>query len=284
MKIFFAGAERFLDILIDNGAKNLLFSAYYLIKDKGTEKLYKAREAGCTIFLDSGAHTFHKLGGLFWGKKRKSEIRLNRKELEKEILKYQEKYINFLIKNRKAIDIAIELDVAVVTDWNFQIKLKDNFKQAGTTITEVWHQKVTPDPENEWIDMCRRNSNGLIAIEGTRSIGEYNAKLKVAERFNTKVHGFALTREEYMLKLPFYSIDSTSWLSGGRYGTTFFACNKFRSEDKMFRRKIKNHLIERGIDYKKIENDEYREVHKADLKYWLEFEKFIHSRSKKYWN
>ena len=39
----------------------------------------------------------------------------------------------------------------------------------------------------------------------------------IKDYFPIKVHGFAITGERYLKKYPFYSVDSTSWLAGGKF-------------------------------------------------------------------
>lgn len=38
-----------------------------------------------------------------------------------------------------------------------------------------------------------------------------------AKEYNTKIHGLGITGMSVLEKVPFYSVDSSSWLQGGKY-------------------------------------------------------------------
>ena len=45
--------------------------------------------------------------------------------------------------------------------------------------------------------------------------------LRIAKANNCKVHGLGYTNLKNLKKYPFYSVDSTSWLSGNRFGQAY---------------------------------------------------------------
>lgn len=71
-----------------------------------------------------------------------------------------------------------------------------------------------------------------------------------------KVHGLAITNQKYNEAWPFYSIDSTTWLSPSIYGRSMLIKNdsllKYRNKTRHYLERI-NH----------------------DINYWLNFEKQI---------
>jgi hypothetical protein len=53
--------------------------------------------------------------------------------------------------------------------------------------------------------------------ESQASKNKWMAKCFAITRANVKCHGFAVTSVNTLLKFPFYSADSSSWVQGGRY-------------------------------------------------------------------
>jgi len=45
--------------------------------------------------------------------------------------------------------------------------------------------------------------------------------LKIAKKNNAKVHGLGFTNLKGMEKYKFHSVDSTSWLSGNKFGSVY---------------------------------------------------------------
>ena len=75
--------------------------------------------------------------------------------------------------------------------------------------------------------MCKEYN--FIAIGGivTKEIksSQYNIflpLLKIAQENNCKVHGLGFTNLKGLEKYKFYSVDSTSWLSGNRFGAVYW--------------------------------------------------------------
>lgn len=60
-----------------------------------------------------------------------------------------------------------------------------------------------------------------------------------------KVHGLGITDQKYLRRYPWYSVDSTTWMSFGRYGNTRFIKDKravkFRASKKHY---MENYKIE----------------------------------------
>lgn len=60
---------------------------------------------------------------------------------------------------------------------------------------------------------------GMVPYSGS-NLGPWLVRcFKIAERYQARFHGFGQTRQEYLRQFPWYSVDSSSWGKGFRYGT-----------------------------------------------------------------
>ena len=209
-KVFFAGSETSvnLDALLKNNIKNLLFSFVYIEKIKDIEKLFsKLKEEKKTIMIDSGAHTLqHKIKIVNYDK-------------------FFQDYLFFLKKYKKYIDLFVELDIDNVVGWDkVEFWRETMTKTIGEPII-VWHkwsEKLTKRLLFE--EYCKKYSYIGIPNKDLKNINLNYAFTKLKE-YKTKCHGFAMTKPDIMKKFNFTSVDSTSWLSGARYGNTYLFKN-----------------------------------------------------------
>ena len=208
MKLFFAGAENktHAQILLELKVPYLLMS-YWNLRGKGSgllEYLAPFKKYGAEIMLDSGAHTLQKDGH----------------NIDYE--KFFREYLKFLKKNKEFFTSFVELDIEnqvglkKVEQWTQRI-----MDETGLQPIVVWHRERGFD---YWIEMCKKYDYvGFSGFIGGTSKGEVPDKyvplfLKVAKKYGAKVHGFGYTKPSLVKKYPFYSVDSSSWLIGCRWG------------------------------------------------------------------
>jgi len=61
-------------------------------------------------------------------------------------------------------------------------------------------------------------------------INHFSKCFNILNKNKTKAHGWGTTAYDILIKFPFYSVDSTSWLSGGKFGNIVeFKNNKLKS-------------------------------------------------------
>src|SRR3712207_5172379 len=68
-----------------------------------------------------------------------------------------------------------------------------------------------------WEEMCRKYSYIGMPNHGY-SVQVLSKMFRIARKYNTRVHGMALTVTNILQKIPFYSADSTTWLVGQQFG------------------------------------------------------------------
>jgi len=220
MRIFFAGLESTPEVydMIDNA----LFSYYYL-KDEKTKSgsivdKIKMVNPKVKLFIDSGAHSFFSAAteGVFAVT---SAHRQAAKDDPPDI--YMEKYIKWVQDYWNLIDWYVELDIGELVGQTTVDRWYEDIKKAGiaSKCIRVFHPRV--QTIDEWKAMLDIESK-YVALEGVRPGGlkilPYNKLVRMAYEKNCKVHGFAMTKVAYMSEVPFYSVDSTSWQAGFRYG------------------------------------------------------------------
>lgn len=215
-----------------------LLESFYYIQDWQIPIIKK-----CKMFLlDSGAFTFMNnfKGDVNW------------KE-------YIDNYADFIIKND--IKYFFELDIDVLVGYD---KVKEYTKylenKVGRKCIPVWHKSRGLE---EWKKLTKEYD--YVAIGGivTKEIARkdyaiFKFLLKIAKDNNCKVHGLGFTNLKELSKYHFYSVDSTSWKSGGRFGQIYLFKN--------------NKLKQISYDDKRIYD--YKKADEFNLKEWIKFQKY----------
>lgn len=216
MKLFLAGG--FLDKGADSYVWHLkrLYSYFYLLdrsltmeefggvlKRRKKHNKLNPGEQIVDLFLDSGAYSAATQG---------VEINL-------------EEYAEFVKKYQKYISVFANLDVIGDAEASYQNQLK--LEALGLNPMPVFHHN---EPW-EYLDLYIEKYD-YIGLGGTARAGAV-----IRDRFldecwtricdkktgipKVKVHGFGLTSIRHMIRYPWYSVDSTSWVLTGRFGFIF---------------------------------------------------------------
>lgn len=207
--MFYSGVEYeiYLDGCYDMGVRNFLMSYEYL-RGKGSASLKKHPDMH--LFIDSGVFTYL------------NDVKYENYTVEqweaqlKEYLIWAEKHKSSIF-GMAEMDLQSILGMDVIEGWR-----RDYFEpfmlRTGIPVCFIYHGEGM----DIWEKMCQRypyvgittvaDEGGSYKLDGFRKI------LKIAEDNNTLVHGFGMTQTSLLPQLPFYTVDSTSWKSGFRYG------------------------------------------------------------------
>lgn len=231
MNLHFAGADNtapYNKILLEHGAKNRLES-YHSLKPKEPS-------SGFNLLLDSGGFVARTKG-----------TPISVKDLA-----------NYI--NKHKVKVAFELDTNDRHETEYNRDYLLGMTQA--TIIPVYHYSDFASGDyallDEFIEKFSYISIGGVAGEG---LGTKNEKLLYDFIFSrtqdkVKVHGLGITALRILKRYPFYSVDSTSWLSAARYGN-------FQSiEDANHAEWLKG-------------NRHYLENTTREIQHWLKVEKFV---------
>ena len=228
MKIYLSAIETAAEhALAATEAKvpNVLTSFFYAAWRGGMGSVKGVALSRCLRFAkgrlaDSGAHTFRVAG---WGAASAASDALST-----DFDEFLVAYIVWLLKMRRSglLDHWVELDIGLVagTRWVREQRRKLIGAGLGHGLIQVWHSD-----EHDWSDWLHLldeartpGRSGYVAIEGhndgIRAQHDYTKFLKPAFERGVRVHAFKVTDTKGLLRWPFYSVDSTSWLSPERYG------------------------------------------------------------------
>lgn len=221
MKICLAG-EAQKEMTQDLLKCSAILQSYYLIPEWMLPIVRK-----CNFFiLDSGAFTFINAQK----QKRKNECDFD---------KYLNEYIKFI--NDNDVKYFFELDIDSIVGIEEVERLRKRLEEGtGKKCIPVWHKSRGKD---YFIKMCQEYD--YVAIGGivTKEIKPEDYKyfkwfIDTAHSYGCKIHGLGFTNLKLLKYFNFDSVDSTSWLSGGRFGTMYhFNGRELRIVDTKNRRR-----------------------------------------------
>lgn len=162
------------------------------------------------LMVDSGAFTAHTLG-------KKIDL---------------QDYCDFLNANHSRITTAVVLDV--IGDWRATARNHERMLELvrdDVQVLPVWH---STSPLTELERLC--STYPYIGIGGVVSMAKTVSRFmqhmirahQVARKHGTRLHGLGVTGQTAMIRLPWYSVDSSSFIAGARYGRTVLYTHRYQ--------------------------------------------------------
>lgn len=173
-----------------------------------------------TLSLDSGAHSVYmqmivkKEGGSVT---RKYDVIKSDK-----FRAYVEDYIEFCHANKERLTFIVNLDVIGSADltWELQKYLEEN----GLDPMPVFHNGEDYKWLKKYLDSYEYVGVGGMGqfVNKVTYIGHADKIFRMLTNKDgtprIKIHGFAVTSPEIIMRYPWYSCDSSTWCSNSRYG------------------------------------------------------------------
>ena len=219
MKIFFAGlTKQRAEFLSSYGASNFLasFEAKGTVEISG--KALADRNDG-SLLIDSGAFSAWNSG--------KEIILKEYIEFVKDFYgRYEEKIGNIYCANLDVIPgvqgivpTRKQVEEASRQGWDNMLQME----KAGITPIHIFHQ----GEDFEWLERIS-NRHRYIGISPSNDAAFKDKKQWLAKVFGTikaknMTHGFAVVKESFLRLFPFYSVDSTTWFSAEKFGSSAYA-------------------------------------------------------------
>lgn len=177
-----------------------LCSFFYVRNQK--ERAIKIRDNTKEILIDSGAHSFQK------------GITTTKWE------EYTKEYIEFIkLYDKDNVLGYFEMDIDNIVGYEKVLKMRKQLEATNDKIIPVWHKNRGIE---DYKRMCQKYTRRIIAITGFKNEDvrdeQYLMFLKYAKKYKCKVHCLGMTRKKILDKVPFYSVDSSSWKQSGIYG------------------------------------------------------------------
>lgn len=284
MKLFFAGAEAkdVRDMLEEAGVKNILVS-YYYVKDRNVDvaELFQRFD---NVVIDSGAFTL----GAGHGQKKKqmaSEIDYDG---------WIDEYLKLLYDWSGRFFWAANLDLDILLGKGRVKKYNELFEELEAKVHQrvcyVVHDSIMYKYSHPYQNLYEYfDRYGMIGVSGDwkgskSDVAYFQQVYNLSKKYKKFVHGFAMTNFVSFDRFPFYTCDSTTYLGGAKYGTTYVWNGAyFETWDytKKYRRKsLKRQCEEWGIHFTKFCNDDIREVTRFNIRSWLKNEEAFNRKTK----
>lgn len=281
LTIFFSGVEQesYLEVLYDLGIRNFLMSYEYL-KGKGLSQLKKYPDMH--LFIDSGAYTYQN--------DPKYE-----EYTEEQWVKQIEEYLSWAKKHKDQIFAIADLDLQYLSNVGYEKVYewrKTYFEpfmlETGIPVCFIYHE----DGLDYWEYMCKRYpyvglSLAIDKVDGGST--QLKEMFRIAEKHNTLTQGMASTNTKLLVQYPFYTVDSTTWLAGLKYGeiSVWTGTKMTRIKKQDFETKAFPSISRYGekFDFDLIRAEDPTEMIRVNAYAFIEAEKFVRERlkSKMYW-
>lgn len=204
MDVYLSGCRCNASNEIARLAKSSQWNGCYLASYAYRDYTSVRKIMSCTsrLMLDSGAFTF-----------------LNGSKKTVDWDAYLREYAEFI--NENDIELFFELDIDPLVGYDQVKEMRDRLE--GMTHKQcipVWHKSRGRD---EFLNLCSQYP--YVALGGI-AIGEIKRSehrffpwfINEAHKRGAKIHGLGYTNTEGLYRYHFDSVDSSSWLSGVRYG------------------------------------------------------------------
>lgn len=217
-------------------------NTFYHMDNKEAEKIHQYKD----FLLDSGAFSF--IGG--------AKVSMN---------EYIEQYINFI--NEYNVQHFFELDLYTIPE--FGVKKTEEIRKYIETKTKkqsipVFHKILGIDYYKKMCENYEYIAIGASGMHDSKWTRENPNQLKnmvlYANSKKVKVHGLGYTKIDKLSEIPFYSVDSTSWLSGNRFGSIYIFNGKgFNKKNKPTGMRVKSSITAKNNFYEWIKFQKYAE-------------------------
>lgn len=191
--------------------------------DRHGRYIDKFLRRGKRIFLDSGAHSLHRMlrsGKTLAKQVKKEDRKIFVEHITEEFIKRYAEYVKWCYANGFKFDFWVTLDAQKNCEVIYKIT-KQLEKLIGIVPCPVYHG----DAGLDWIRRYIDDGHKIIGIgidskriNGGEARHRYYSEIhELTEKYNIATHGFALTGDR-MFRYPFYSVDSSTHIKAACFG------------------------------------------------------------------
>lgn len=274
--IFLAGGEveTLTDALINNGAKFILYSYYYILTMRRTEYILRMQEEHPEIWwlLDSGAFTYSVQAQLKPLPPPEEYVRLYFKFIDR----FGDRWWRVTEPDLDGIE-GMDVTNRQVRAWREEMLTR----WPHLPIMPCYHGWRGEREFQEYLDDKRIK---YLALGRGCGGDDHWRRLTMKAQYHKKpVHGFGYTRINTALSqgVNVDSVDSTSWVMGQKFGSIYIMRGDklitLTADEKGRRREFAAYFRGLGCDPKLIEEDNVAEVRKANIRTWVNIAARFHS-------
>lgn len=271
-KLCFAGAEdrKIRDGLYRIGVRHMLLSFFYFkkfMRKRSREEIAEDIGRFDYIMLDSGGFTF-------------MQAQAEGRETGMDIREYADLYHSELERVGDLFTCCAELDVHESFTQQEMEDTKDRLVAKGVPMLPVIQgQPLEELIDMGWFDRYPKLAVGSAMLCGAKVAPELRNYFRHTKKTGTLLHGFGITTVDAIRKLPFYSVDSTTWQGGTRYGNTMiFQNGRLRYYDyhkKSVRKRYRQRFEDSGLIWADIEKEKPLEVDLMNGLGWKQWSDYI---------
>lgn len=176
---------------------------------------------------------------------------------------YCNKYIEFIKKSNQKKFFELDIDCVVgLKKVEYYRKLIED--KTGIAPIVCWHENRGKE---YWIESCEKHPYVAVGTTNAAKQGRLFRQnplylkwfIEIAHKSNTKIHGLGYTNTKLLNKLHFDSVDSTTWLSGGRFGQIY---------------KFENGSMEYTCPPENMKAKNHIQANVHNFKQWIKFQKY----------
>lgn len=216
----YPGYEKVLDWYKRSGCKQQCFSFAFITPtgffySKVLEEQYRiALKQGIKIMIDSSAHSFQKFvrkasSGSF--KSKFSSYGQKPEELRDQTIKL---FTEFCKRDSAKWDFYVNFDYVRVPEVIFA--MQQTLEKKGLKPIPVYHGEYSLDWLKKYIDLGYKYIGvGGPSYGGWKNLGQV---FEIAEKHGVGIHGFARTSPLDIIRWPWKSVDSATWIKASCFG------------------------------------------------------------------
>lgn len=271
MNVYFATSpsKQHMKLLGEEGVRNFLISYAFIKKPEELIKLFDGYKPE-RLIIDSGAFSVWSNGGSVDIDKY-ADFCTQLKEILPECIDLYIVNLDVLPGEWGHVPSKDDIDKSAEQGWKNMLYLESK----GLKVIHVFHQ------HEDWevLDKLSKHSD-YIGISPANDVSQKEKDLWMNQVFSrikdtVKTHGFAVTSHNQLYKYPYYSADSSSWVTPARYGRIAVMNN--RHEIKSFSYKNINEVEPyweyiREMGFEKIAHPTWQDRTRISIRTYMKLE------------
>jgi hypothetical protein len=212
------------------------------------------------------------------------------------IEKYAYDYAEFLLEMKPYISAAVELDLYEIESVGLRShEIRERILvPTGVDIIPVYHGDLIPinkQTRQDFCDFCDSSRYvGIASALWKKGASNLAGLVTEAAKRKVMVHGFGITRQDFIRNSRFFTVDSTAWTNGQRFGTHYiFEHNKIRIYSNLYKDRARAKYTEKwrraGLSLEGLDKDNSETFTRINCWEWVQFQNWCFDQcNRDYWD